>query len=1321
MKKRLAFVLVFALCAALLCIGAGATDSDFAGGDGTESDPYQISTPEQLAQLAANVNGGNDYNGKYFILTQDIDISSYTSWVTIGNTNVHFKGTFDGVGHTIKINITNADLYRGLFGYVDASGTVKRLGVTGNMSCDARSGGIAAYNHGRIEYCYSNVDIQSVGDYTAGIAGTNGGKISYCYNAGDIDSLGSAAGIADDNGNGEIEHCYNFGNISSNSGSFAIASNGTVSTSYYLSGSAVDAGGGTSISPTDFTNSGSFSGWDFGNTWKMSDFLGRPVLRDNNEAGYGTEDKPYKIDNLYKLSRMASLVNDDNKQGEYAGKCYLLTADIDMSDTYHSGDGGKSWTPIGTESTPFTGTFDGGNHTISGLYISTKSNSPQGLLGQLSGGTVKNLNVSGNVTGVSNVGGVVGYASNHTTIENCSFSGSVSGSNTPVGGVAGLLFDNSSVLNCHNSGSVSSNFIPGGTDNTSLASTGGLIGSSYGTVTNCYNTGSINVTVEETVGTQPVEVTVRIGGVVGSNSGTIRNCHSTGNISYTDKNQNVTIYTGGITGVNSGNITNCYYLNTSCTNPGGGTSKTSDEFASGEVAWLLQNGQTPVGDVKPQVWGQTLGEGRDAYPVLTSDASLSVIKASFVYDLNGDGTEKEVGALYTNHGGSVKMPETFEGIPSGYHVANWTCDQFPSIVYTPNYSVSGLTSDCTFTANLELAAPVITTGGSLPSATVGVQYSQTLSATAAKEVTVRWSAIGLPNGLKIDSSTGEISGAPTASGTFNFTVTASIEDGGDSKLSGSKTFSLVVNKGTPDITITSGSGAYTYGDTITVSGTIAASSTASGSNSLAAPAPNQVALFLGDAQLTELVDVVGGAFSISYVTAGQKIPIGNQTLTVKYGGSGDLNDGETTVSITLNRKPVTAAFTGPTTKVYDGNTSAPDGLTVGLNTGGVVGYDDVALSNTGIAYDSAVPGSGKNITASGLSLIGDDSKWYTLSIDTATTTGMITQAAQVAPDAPTLAYSTTTGITLTAIPASSVSGAAAEYSMDGGTTWQTSPVFTGMRPSTEYTFVARYGETELYNASPASASAVFRTASGNIPDPTYKPIIDAPEGVEVTTDPARPKPGDTVTVTTEPDGTVTVTDKDGNPVDVTRNPDGTWTYIQPEGAVKITVTPGAPELPFTDVPSGAWYYDAISYVYANGLMDGVSGTQFNPDGNMTRAMVWAILARMDGETVTGANWIETARAWAMAEGVSDGTDPTGLVTREQLATMLWRYAGEPASEYDLAAFTDASSVSAWALDAMRWAVENGIVTGVTATTLEPQGTATRAQCAAILMRYIVNI
>ena len=178
--------------------------------------------------------------------------------------------------------------------------------------------------------------------------------------------------------------------------------------------------------------------------------------------------------------------------------------------------------------------------------------------------------------------------------------------------------------------------------------------------------------------------------------------------------------------------------------------------------------------------------------------------------------------------------------------------------------------------------------------------------------------------------------------------------------------------------------------------------------------------------------------------------------------------------------------------------------------------------------------------------------------------------------------------------------------------------------------------------------------------------------------------------------------------------------VKPIGSVTVTPTPTPEpeELPFTDVSENLWFYDYVAYVYSNGLMDGTSDTTFEPNANMTRAMVWAILARIDGETVTGANWADTAREWAMAEGVSDGENANGYVTREQLATMLWRYAGEPDSDYSLSAFTDAASVSDYAETAMAWAVEHGIITGMTDTAIEPQGTATRAQCAAMLMRFV---
>ena len=176
------------------------------------------------------------------------------------------------------------------------------------------------------------------------------------------------------------------------------------------------------------------------------------------------------------------------------------------------------------------------------------------------------------------------------------------------------------------------------------------------------------------------------------------------------------------------------------------------------------------------------------------------------------------------------------------------------------------------------------------------------------------------------------------------------------------------------------------------------------------------------------------------------------------------------------------------------------------------------------------------------------------------------------------------------------------------------------------------------------------------------------------------------------------------------------------------ITPGTPDepddepdvdvFPFYDVSSGAWYYDAVKYVWEHELMNGVSATEFSPNTTLNRAMIWTMLARLDGvNTDGGASWYAKAQEWAMAEGVSDGTDPMGAVTREQLVTMLWRFKGEPTVDFLLTA-KDADTVSSWAYEAMRWAVAEGIIEGDENGLVTPTATATRAQAAAIFMRFI---
>lgn len=161
--------------------------------------------------------------------------------------------------------------------------------------------------------------------------------------------------------------------------------------------------------------------------------------------------------------------------------------------------------------------------------------------------------------------------------------------------------------------------------------------------------------------------------------------------------------------------------------------------------------------------------------------------------------------------------------------------------------------------------------------------------------------------------------------------------------------------------------------------------------------------------------------------------------------------------------------------------------------------------------------------------------------------------------------------------------------------------------------------------------------------------------------------------------------------------------------------------PYADVSPEAWYYDHVACVTQRGLMTGVAAGRFAPDGDTTRAMIWTILGRMAGTAVDGGTpWYDAARTWAMDAGVSDGTNALDRIRRQELAAMLYRFAGSPAvTDSQLAllhSFPDEDSVSAYARDAMAWAVSTGIINGVDGR-LAPMGFATRAQTAAMLTRF----
>ena len=647
------------------------------------------------------------------------------------------------------------------------------------------------------------------------------------------------------------------------------------------------------------------------------------------------------------------------------------------------------------------------------------------------------------------------------------------------------------------------------------------------------------------------------------------------------------------------------------------------------------------------------------------------------------------------------------------------------------------------------------TATSLKTGYVGVPYSAQLEAVVAEGTTVSWSLenSSLPGGLTL-SSDGTISSTPTTATPqmATFTVTATIGEGASST-SNRKALSIIILAGTSDISITSGSGTYTYGDTITISGSIAASTTppaSNGINAITEPAQNQVGLYLDDTQLATANVGDDGAFTLTYDTSDKGITLGEtaQPLTVRYGGSSNLNSGEATVQITLNPKSIEAKFNGPLTKVYDGTIAAPKYLKLKLYD--VLTGDDVSVTWRSITFDTAEVGNNRLITATGISLSGSDANYYVLSDTEVTTSGSITGLEQDA-------------LTISGLPDKVYVGDQFTLTASGGSgtgalSWE---VVSGPAEIDEKTGAVRVtGEgtiviraTKAKDATHSATSAETTFTANEIPyTGMYSHEISTSVGDHGTISVDRyATEGDEVTITVSPDDAYKLDDlsvtANGKEVEVTANDDGTFSFTMPSGDVKISATFAEdpdwtePEEPatdvsdlFIDVAANAWYKDAVQYAYDNGLMTGVSDTEFAPEATTTRAMIVSILARLEGvESAEAAgfadvddnDWYATAVNWAASVGVVNGYEdntfqPNTAITREQLAAILMNYAaykGEDVSaRADLTSYTDQPST--WATETMSWAVAEGLISGVTNTELQPQGNATRAQVAAILQRYL---
>ena len=500
-------------------------------------------------------------------------------------------------------------------------------------------------------------------------------------------------------------------------------------------------------------------------------------------------------------------------------------------------------------------------------------------------------------------------------------------------------------------------------------------------------------------------------------------------------------------------------------------------------------------------------------------------------------------------------------------------------------------------------------------------------------------------------------------------------------------------------------------------------------------------------------EISSGAYlSFTYDTANKGLSIGKNKVRIKFEGNETYLPSEDTLTITLKQKEVQAVVTDESiTKVYDGTNKAT--VNLGFEAGAILDGDNVTVSAPDATYSDANVGDNKTVTLGNLSIAGDDAEWYTVTAPTETITGSITPADQ-------------TALTISGLPDKVYVGDHFTLTASGGTgegalTWQVVSGPAEIDASTGAVRVTGEGEikirvTKAKDATHSATSAEITFTANEIPYTgkySYEISTDIGDNGAITVDRYATE-GERVTITVSPDEAYKLDDLSvtahGKEVTLTDNGDGTFSFMMPSGDVRITATfaedpdwtPDEPEEPstdvseiFIDVAPNAWYKDAVQYAYDNGLMTGVSATEFAPEATTTRAMIVSILARLEGVTSAEAagfgdvndEWYATAVNWAANVGVVNGYEdntfrPNQPITREQLAAILMNYAsykGEDVSaRADLSNYTD--QPSAWATETMQWAVAEGLISGVTADQLQPQGNATRAQVAAILERFLAQ-
>ena len=1034
---------------------------------------YQIENAGQLYWFAAQVNDGKITDADA-VLTADITVNEgdvagcdgtktegWRDWTPINGT--YYISTFDGQGHVIRglyFNDTSVGNI-GLFSHLYEYGKIQNVGLENSYFRGATDiVGICADNDGTIENCYNAGTISAENGFVGGLVSNNFGSVINCYNTGNITADGRTGGgvVAWNRSSGIIKNCYSTGTLTGGDMNGVVEDNsGTVENCYYLADSETDNLNGTTFKTAEQFASGEVcyllnknSGSETPIYYQLLGTDKSPVLdsthkqvyekmkdcsgaldgytndkdesfvdHDWDENGFcktypdshyqpatQNEDGTYEIENAGELYWFAAQVND----GKITDADAVLTADITVNEGNVAGcdgtktEGWRDWTPI--FGIHYMGTFDGQGHVIRGLYFNDNRVGNIGLFSSLNKeGKIQNVGLENSYfRGVAYVGGICAYS-------------------------------NGTIENCYNAGTITAEY----------DYVGGLVANNFGSIVNCYNTG--NITADKDTG----------GGVAAWNNsgGTIKNCYNSGTLTGGSMN--------GVVQINDkdGTVENCYYLSDSETDDFDGTTfKTADQFASGEVCYLLNGDQSAI------AFYQDLST--EKYPTLNAD-SEQVCRLEMTYD---ESFGEAAATVTTYHNTGAKI----------------TLEKSPDNAYTYHYYVGETEiteSPYTLTADTEIIVKKVPVEIQLSegiSDTIELTYHKKMDALDLNDFVTNLdvlesvdfqvdAASALPEGLTLTAA-GVLSGTPEkAADEVKTTLILTAKNGATKKAE----LTFHIAKADPTVEVTVDGDKHTEGDPV-----------------------DELGLILSDNSTKGTVKIVGEI---------KRLAAGKNTLTWEFTPADSDNYNVVTGTVIVNAQATTTTTvttTKATTVITSGTTSTTKASTATSGMTSTTKASTTTSGTTSTTKASTATSGTTSTTKASVTTSGTTSTTKATTVTTSGTTSTTKASTSTSGMTSTTKASATTGGTTSTTKASTTTNGTtsttkASTTINGTTSTTKASVTTSGTTSTTKASTTASGTTSMTKVSTTTSGTTFTTKASTTTSGTTSTTTTATTSATATT------------------------------------------------------------------------------------------------------------------------------------------------------------------------------------------------------------------------------